>query len=332
MSGALSQSQIDELLNRMRGGSTEESEKTPVIKKYDFYSPKKFTKDQLNSLTTLFETYARNLDILLTNLTHTVTEITVTGIEEIRYNEFNNSLPEMSLISLATIDLEKMDYSGSLIMTQFPTNYGFYLINRVLGGNEIAKIAERDFTEIELAILHSIFESVAENMTSSWEQYFQNAVNLQSVETNGRMLQVFSPQDIMVLVSIEVKDELFTGTVNVCMPAENLENLIESSNVKLSRTVKQQDPEREQIKKDLVFDYLKTSDVHIEAILEKSKMEIYDLASLQAGDVVVLNKRYDSNIEIELEGIPWCTAKLGESHNNKAFKIVELINNEKNEG
>ena len=52
MAEALSQSQIDELLNRMRSGETAHVpvEHEDKIKEYDFSSPKKFTKDQLKSL------------------------------------------------------------------------------------------------------------------------------------------------------------------------------------------------------------------------------------------------------------------------------------------
>ncbi len=332
MSEALSQSQIDELLNRARAGaSAAEADTKPKIKKYDFYSPKRFTKDQLNSLHTMYENYARTLGMMFTNLTRNVSEISVVGIEEVRYNEFNNALPENTLIGVITIDPDG-PVQESLLLVQFPTNLGFYIVNRVLGGSEIGHIDERDFTEIELAILSSVYDSVKNSMVESWSSYFPLVGSMQSLETNGRMLQIYAPQDIMVLVSLELTDDIFSGIINICMPADNLEEIIEKSNVKLSRTVKQQDPEMEQAKKDIVFDYLKTSDVNIEAILERSKMDLCDLASLQKGDVVVLNKNFESNIDIEIEGIPWCTARLGEVRSNKAFKIVELINNEKNEG
>ena len=54
MAEVLSQSQIDALLNSMQnGGGTEaKKEEEPQVKykKYDFYSPKKYTKDKLNAV------------------------------------------------------------------------------------------------------------------------------------------------------------------------------------------------------------------------------------------------------------------------------------------
>ncbi len=51
MADVLSQSQIDMLLSSMRGGDAETDKKEvkeeKKYKSYDFYSPKKFTKDKL---------------------------------------------------------------------------------------------------------------------------------------------------------------------------------------------------------------------------------------------------------------------------------------------
>ena len=52
MADVLSQSQIDALLNSMQNSGAEEVEEEPKVvekeyKKYDFFSPKKYTKDKL---------------------------------------------------------------------------------------------------------------------------------------------------------------------------------------------------------------------------------------------------------------------------------------------
>ena len=60
MAEVLSQSQIDALINSLAGGGVEESKKEEKkYKKYDFYSPKKFTKDKLKMLLGIYENYAR---------------------------------------------------------------------------------------------------------------------------------------------------------------------------------------------------------------------------------------------------------------------------------
>ena len=99
MAEALSQSQIDALLSSMASGGFEEEKKetTPEKKyrKYDFYSPKKFTKDKLKILSNIYENYARLLNARVNGLLRMNSQVEIVSVEEQRYHEFSNALREM---------------------------------------------------------------------------------------------------------------------------------------------------------------------------------------------------------------------------------------------
>ena len=64
MAEVLSQSQIDALLNAVRSGEKDlnepaEEQQEKKYRKYDFSSPRKFTKDRIKMLNGIFENYAR---------------------------------------------------------------------------------------------------------------------------------------------------------------------------------------------------------------------------------------------------------------------------------
>ena len=64
MAEKLSQSQIDALLNAVRSGEKDLSEPTEQsaetkYRKYDFSSPRKFTKDRIKMLSGIYENYAQ---------------------------------------------------------------------------------------------------------------------------------------------------------------------------------------------------------------------------------------------------------------------------------
>ena len=65
MADVLSQKQIDELLNSFNTQGSkafeeiEEQSSEKKIKNYDFKTPKKFTKEQLKVIDSIFENYAR---------------------------------------------------------------------------------------------------------------------------------------------------------------------------------------------------------------------------------------------------------------------------------
>ncbi|MEM5767045.1 MAG: flagellar motor switch protein FliM, partial [Bacillota bacterium] len=63
MAEVLSQSQIDALLSAFSEGADLSSPKEETLerkyRKYDFYSPRKFTKDRIKMLNGIFENYSR---------------------------------------------------------------------------------------------------------------------------------------------------------------------------------------------------------------------------------------------------------------------------------
>ncbi len=329
MPEALTQSQIDELLNRMRSGeSVEEEEKKEEkekLKKYDFSSPKKFTKDQINSLNNLYENFARVLSSYLTSILRSVQEVTISHIEEQQYYEFSNALPDNTFIGMIEYNTDENTTESATMMLEMSSVLCFTIVERLLGGMQAIETFDRGYTEIELALLRSVMERVTQYLQDTWQSYFPMVATLDSIETNGRLIQAYSPQDIVIIVSVDIKSEDGTTTANICMPAENLEKIINSFNGKYAHTVKRQDPDKEKEKQEQLMELLKKSDLVLEAVLDQSQMSLGDIAQLQVNDVISLGKRIDGDIIVNVEGIPWYTAKLGVVGKKKAFKIVDAL-------
>lgn len=109
MADVLSQSQIDALLNSMQNAEAESKvEETKAAReeyrKYDFFSPKKYTKDKLKMLRSIYDNYSRIASSQINGLFRLVSEVQVVGIEEQRYYEFGNALNETDVITLADVE------------------------------------------------------------------------------------------------------------------------------------------------------------------------------------------------------------------------------------
>lgn len=326
MPESLSQSQIDELLKRMHSGEVNaEEEKKPKIKEYDFKSPKKFTKEQLKALDGLHENFSRVLSSYFTSILRGVCEVSVLQIEEQRYYEFNNALSDNSLIGMIDFAPEDKKYSETSFVMDISTTFGFLVVERLLGGNGPVYAPQRDYTEIEIAVLQSVIEKVTYYLQDAWQNYLPVNTRLRSIETNARLLQAFPPQDTVVIVALSVKMEAYNGTITICLPAENLEEVIDSFKTRYSRSSKQQDPDKEQEKKDMIIHSLKQSDLEIKAVLDQFQMSLGDILQLQVHDVIALNKKIDSNICVTVDGAPWYYAKLGESKLKKSVKLIDTI-------
>lgn len=319
----LSQSQIDALLKKMSAGEvTVEDEK---VKEYDFNSPKKFTKEQLRALDGLHETFGRLLSSYLSGLLRTICEVEVLQVEEQRYYEYNNALPDTALIGI--IDFRPTDkrYSEATLIMDMATTLGFYLIDRLLGGSGKGYNLTRNYSEIEIAILNNIFEKVTQRLEDAWKNSLDVEARFNSIETNSRLLQVFAPEDIVVIVMMSVRIGKLTSNLNICIPAANLEEFIDCFSMRYNRTVKRQDPGKEQEKRRIVMESICESDLEIKAVFDQFTMELQDILQLQPEDVIPLTKNVNSDILLTVDSIPWFTAKLGETKKKKAVRLNHLI-------
>lgn len=324
MAEALTQSQIDELLNRMRSGEPEtvHEEQEDKIKEYDFSSPKKFTKDQLKSLNSLYENYARMLSSYFTSVLRSACEVTISQIEEQRYYEFNNALPDNALIGMISFAPKSNPNDENTMMLELPTSFGYLLIDRLMGGSGELYSPDRDYTEIELALLKVVMENVTRYVQDAWSSFRQITTKLRNVETNGRFIQAFSPQDIVVIITFDIDDEFYKGSANLCMPTDNLEDLISSFTVQYNHSARQLDGEKERQRREQILNSVKESEVTLEVHLDDCVMPLGEVANLQVNDVISLNRKINEDLVVEVEAIPFFRAKLGEFGEEKAIKLI----------
>lgn len=125
MAEVLSQSQIDALLNAVRSGEKDlnepaEEQQEKKYRKYDFSSPRKFTKDRIKMLNGIFENYARIINSRLNARLRFNGEITVESIEEQRYYEFSNALTEGDVLACKRIcEGEGRGHAGDVLSLYF---------------------------------------------------------------------------------------------------------------------------------------------------------------------------------------------------------------------
>ena len=165
MAEILTQNQIDALLKGLDSGQVEMStDSKPKVKEYDFRSPMKFTKEQLNALSNLHETLGRLLSSYFLGLLRMSCDMEVISIEEQRYYEFNNALPDMSLIGMFRLEPVDKNLDEITMMVDVSPSIGFLIVDRLLGGPGTGYNIVRDFSDIETDILRYVFQRIASNI------------------------------------------------------------------------------------------------------------------------------------------------------------------------
>ena len=198
------------------------------------------------------------------------------------------------------------------------------MIDRVLGGTGDGYDIDREFTELEAAILESILSENATHMQTAWYDYVEVESVLSGLETNARMLQTLSPDEIVVIIILTITVGDIKGNINLCIPATGLGELINNFNSKYQKISKRKIPDEEEAKQSMLGSIL-DSDLEVKAILDCITLDVQDVMRLQVDDVISLDKAIDSDICITVDDVPWFDGRLGEMKNKKAIKLNHLI-------
>lgn len=299
------------------------------VKKYDFRSPKKFGKEQLRTIEDLHETFVRNLSSYLSALTRLYCEVQITHIEKQRYYEYTNTAQELAIC--ANFDLVPLDESIdeiNMLVTINP-DLGYFLIDKLLGGNGEGIDLNRDFTEIECALLENLFGKLARQIELSWMKHLEIEARMKSLETNPRVIQLMMPEEIVLVVECQVVLGELNSKLKVLLPSLTLETLMEKFTPKFVRNNKRHDESKEEIQKTAILNSLKIAEVELKVVLDEIELDLHDILQLEVNDIIPLSKRYDSSVTLNVDDSPWFEAKLGETKHRKAVKIERLIEKER---
>ena len=324
MAEVLSQSQIDALLNAARSGELDvdkpaEKSSEQKYRKYDFYSPRKFTKDRLKMLNSIFESYARVINSRINALLHATCEIEVDSVEEQRYYEFGNALTESDVVALARIDLEKLQGEDP-ILVHMDTPVVLSMLDRMMGGEgepDPNLSSEYNMTDLELNMYEDLIKDLIPIMGNSWENYITVQFSYVRTEVNPTLVQLIGYDETVVIVGINIKFPNCTGRMSLCLPGEMLTNIFSEISKSTSRRTTGEDKSEE------IFGTLRESELEIVAELARTRILLSDLYHLNVGDVVDIKRPKDSPVFLNIGGRRWFDGRMGTSNKQVAVNIGE---------
>ena len=292
MPEVLSQSQIDALLSSLNkdGGSSPPQEEKPEKKyrKYDFSSPRKFTKDRLRMLNGIFDNYARIINTRINGLLHASCEVTVDSVEEQRYYEFSNALTEEAVVTLAYLNMENNDEEVPVIF-YVTTPIMVSMMDRLLGGNgdmEDDFPSDYEYTNMDLRLYENLMRDFVSVMGSSWENYIPLSFDFGRVENNPTLVQLIGLDETVVLIDLQIEFPNCEGRMSICLPGSMLTSIF--ARIGAESTVRRASSEDSS---EQIFNNLRSTSLEIVAELGRTTLQLSDIYSLNVGDVIDLKRK-----------------------------------------
>lgn len=325
MGDVLSQEEIDRLLQGISTGEldAEEMKEAPekVVKNYDFKRPAKFSKEHLRTLEIIFEHYGRLLSTNLPVHLRKPVQVNVASSESCTFSEFSNALSNP--VVLGIINFAPM--TGDIILELSP-NLGFAILDRMLGGAGLPLEKNREFSEIELSILDKVMVTCMQLLREPWKNVVALEPFMDRIETNAQFAQIIAPNEMIAIVTLNVRIGEVEGYMNACLPYITLEDIMDKLNTKFWFSTMQNASDENYA--EYIESMIKRTDIPVKAVLGRSVVSVIDFAGLQVGDVIRLDSKVEEELSVYVGNIKKFTALPGKNKDKYAVRVTSVIREE----
>ncbi len=319
MGEVLSQSEIDSLLAALSTGELEvddtQKKEEKQVKNYDFKRPAKFSKEHLRTLEIIYEHYGRLVSTNLAVYLRKNIQISVASSETVTFSEFSNALSNPVILGIINFN----PLPGNILI-DMSCNLGFSMIDRMLGGQGNPLEKNREFSEIEMAILEKLMIICMQMMREPWKNVLDISPMMERIETNSQFAQMIAPSDMIAIVTLNVKIGDIEGLMNICLPFFTLEDIIDKLNTKFWYSTMQ--AKSSETYDEYIESLIRRVSIPVKAVLGKSSVSVNDFINLQPGDIIRLDKGVDSELNIYVGNLKKFTALPGSSKDKYGRNVI----------
>lgn len=319
----LSQSEIDALLSALSTGEMtaediKKEDEVQKVKVYDFKRALRFSKDQIRSLTRIHENFARLLTTFFSAQLRSYVQITVASVDQIPFEEFIRSIPNMTLINV----FEVPPLDGNILMEINP-NIAYSMLDRLMGGAGSSHSNVDNLTEIETKIMTNLFERSFDNLREAWVNIADIDPVMTELEVNPQFLQMISPNETVVVISFNSIIGETSGMINICIPHVVLEPIVPNLSVRywMQENTKEVSPEQ----KANLEKNVQKSVLPLVTELGETAITIEDFLLLRQGDVIQLDKKITDPLYLKVGETPKFIVQPGKVKKKMAVQVIESL-------
>jgi flagellar motor switch protein FliM len=326
MSEVLSQEEIDSLLTAISSGDVKADEiqkegKKAKVKPYDFKRPEKFSRDQLRNLRFIHEAFARLSQNILSTFLRSIVNLSVVSVDQLTYKEFMSSINPPTVISVFSMGR----LEGNCIF-EINLSIVFVIIDRLFGGIGENYKNVRPLTDIEEAVITKVIEKFLKSYKESWVNVIPDLnPRLELIESNPQFVTVAGPNDICLLITLEVNIDEAEGIINICIPYMVIESVVDKLNAQTFIGINKEDSS-----KNIVNIQKKLEKSKLDVIVELGRKNVFlrDLLALKAGDYIELNSSIKDKLKVRVQDEFKFLARPGVFENNYSVEITDVIQDE----
>ncbi len=277
-----------------RGGR--EQKQADSIRSHDFRQSGFLAPSELRRIRIRHEQFVRGLASRLAIFLRVEYTVQLGKLQIVGYQKFIDGLPSPTHITLFKTD--PLKGTGLLVI---PPRIGLSLVDRLLGGPGQTTDANRDLSEIEIALIDQVATLLLGEWCTQWPEMRDLRPSLLGHENNPKFLQTAPPDTAMLVLTLNAGFGDQLEPVHIAFPYATVEPL-----VRLLSPAGMSDTESAATRAAKVKWNDEFNDVPVPVIVEWEglKLSAGDITRLKPGDVLMLDGDCAAQVQLRLSHIP----------------------------
>lgn len=325
-SDLLSQDEIDALLHGVDDGDidTETDELYDgEARAYDFASQDRIVRGRLPTLEMVNERFARYFRTSLFNMLRRSADISVSGVQMLKFSEFVHSL--FVPTSLNLVKVSPLKGKGLCVLDP---KLVFSVVDNFFGGTGRfhTKIEGRDFTPTELRVVQMLLNLAFNDLHEAWKPVLPLKFECVGSEVNPQFANIVSPSEVVVVTSFHIDLEAGGGEMHICMPY----SMIEPIRDLLDAGVQSDRGDKDERWVIALKEEIMGVSVELSSLFCETTLSMRELAELKKGDVIPVD--IPQVVDVSAADVPIFSGRVGVSDGHYAIKIEKWIDPPKHIG
>jgi flagellar motor switch protein FliM len=316
----LSQYEVDSLMNALSEGwasATRDEIDLASVKRYDFRRPDKLSKDHVNTLQMMHETFARLLSSSLSAYLRIPVHAMFGLVEQTNSDEYLARIEGPTVINLVSLG----PANGRVILELSP-DVAYAILDRLLGGQGRGLGRAREATDIELALLQSVAAPFLNSLKEAWTNVLALEPRIEEISLNPQFLQGVLPDDTVVIFAFALMIQDTEGSMNIVIPYETLEPVIGKLNAQSLFTSRRTGGAEIT---EVVRERIARAHVPVRVEVGSATVTLRELSDLQPGDVITLDRFIHEDVDVFVNNEHRFRGRPGTTGSRLAVQITQFI-------
>jgi flagellar motor switch protein FliM len=293
------------------------------VKPYDFRHPEKLSKEQLRGLQIIQQGVASSMAANFSARLRAPVESRLSALERGIYEEYVSQLGTQSVVII--IDMSPLQ---GYAVTAFGLDVAFGIIDRLLGGKGkgAPRVLNRDLTDIEIALIRHIGMDVARSLIEPWARIVELTPDVSELALGPQVMHAIPPSEFVITAWYEIRLAEQTGGISLCFPLTILEQILPklTGQSLFDNRPSRRAKEEERVREEQVL----PMNVLVRAILGTARVPAVDLARLEPGDILVLDREVDEPLRVMVGNCERFAGVPGTHGRKLALQVTGLVDDD----